>query len=129
MSAQGAETFPRNVSCTDHVLSIPGTKRTQCKPSQNSDTLSDIWKSLYRSSSHNATAYTTTEISIKNCNNYQNHYRIWTKKRFQETISKHMEISIFDHKNNLIKKWLNALTWNLYTKMLNFMFFTPCIVI
>lgn len=25
------------------------------------------------------------------------------KKRFQETISKHMEFSIFGHKNNLIK--------------------------
>jgi hypothetical protein len=52
--------------------------------------LSDIWKSLYSNLPHNAIAYTTTENGIKNCYDYQNHYRIRSKKSFQETISKHI---------------------------------------
>ena len=35
----------------------------------------------------------------------KNHYRIWSKKCFQETFSKHVEFSIFGHKNNLIKNY------------------------
>jgi len=44
--------------------------------------LSDIWKSLYRNLPHNAIAYTTTENGIKICYDYQNHYRICSKKMF-----------------------------------------------